>query len=231
MLSFMKINMAKKVINHFGDWTNYPYSNWLYQQGIKPGRNIDRDQDGIVDWEDCDPYDYNKQGIWSNVKSAASKVGGAIKSAASNISSKVSNTVQSISSKIAPQQTVTRTVSQQSYSTPTRSSSPTGSSGSSFSPAPTGSTNITNLNNTKSQAASVSRQVQTVYVYRPVVQPQEVVTQQLDQIRAMAGLDPNLVAGMSPAQLSQLKKNEMEQRRRAAMDRFHQLRKERKKVY
>lgn len=217
--------MPKKIINHFGDWTNYPYSNWLYQQGIKPGRNIDRDGDGIVDWEDCDPYDYNKQGIWSSVKSAASKVGGAIKSAASNVSSRVSNTVQSISSKIAPQQTVTRTVSQQSYSTPTRSSSPTGSSSK---PVPVDQKVRFPI------GGIVSPSVRTVYVDRPIevpIQQQEVIQQQLNQVRAMAGLDPNLVAGMSPAQLSQLKKNEMEQRRRAAMDRFHQLRKERKKVY
>lgn len=215
--------MAKKIINHFGDWTNYPYSNWLYQQGIKPGRNIDRDGDGIVDWEDCDPYDYYQQGIWSNIKSAASKVGGAIKSAASNISSKVSNTVQSISAKIAPQQTVTKTVSQQSYSTPTRSSSPTGSSSKSVPVVPEVRGPIGGV--TPPSVRTVTR---TVYVDRPVEVP---IQQQLNQVRAMAGVDPNIVAGMSPAQLSQLKKNEMEQRRRAAMDRFHQLRKERKKVY
>ena len=44
--------MQRKKINHFGDWVNYPYSNMLYKQGIKPGLDMDLDQDGIVDWED-----------------------------------------------------------------------------------------------------------------------------------------------------------------------------------
>jgi len=65
--------MVKKVINHFGDWVNYPESNKLYEAGIKPGLDIDKDQDGIVDWEDCDPFDVNKQGLWSSAKKYAKK--------------------------------------------------------------------------------------------------------------------------------------------------------------
>jgi len=66
--------MVNSKMKHLNDWKNYPYSNLLNEQGINPDLIADFDQDKIVNWEDCDPFDPTKQGWWSKVKKVVKKV-------------------------------------------------------------------------------------------------------------------------------------------------------------
>lgn len=59
--------MARKKIKHAGDWINYPDSNIYRVLNKKPSRKIDFDGDRIVNWEDCAPYNPNRQGIWGKI--------------------------------------------------------------------------------------------------------------------------------------------------------------------
>jgi hypothetical protein len=99
---------SKRKINHYGDWLNYPISNKLYAAGVKPGRDIDKDGDGIVDWEDCDPYDATEQGIWSTITSGVKSF---VSTAAKVVTAPVSITKAIVSAAVqaaAPKTTTTQ---------------------------------------------------------------------------------------------------------------------------
>ena len=68
-----KPNKSRKKVRkipHKGDYINYPQSNLLADRGIKPSKSRDKDQDGILDIEDCAPNNPNMQGIRSSISSA-----------------------------------------------------------------------------------------------------------------------------------------------------------------
>lgn len=252
--------VKRKVINHFGDWTHYPYSNWLYQNHITPPRNIDRDGDGIVDWEDCDPYDRNKQGIWKSIKNVVSQVGKSIPAGVNAIKKSVENTINkkgeeyiakqnqvSVGSGGGVYDTRTRTYidsSNQGYSVP-GGKVPIGAKViTTIDPTPPNRieqpgtqqyvSNLINQRNKLLQQTKMSSgggSSRSVSVPQQANQTQEVIEQQMNQVRMMAGLDPNLISEMSISQISQLKRKELLERRQRAMERFNQLQREKRKVY
>ena len=46
-----------------GDYKKYPVSNIYYSYGISPPKVMDKDQDRVVNWEDCNPNNKNEQGF------------------------------------------------------------------------------------------------------------------------------------------------------------------------
>ena len=221
----------KTKINHYGDWARYPYSNWLYVNGIKPSRKIDRDGDGIVDWEDCDPYDRYQQGIWSTIKSAASKVGSAISGAVKSV---VATANVATGGKMP-----TSSSSTPSSSSVSKSSSSGGSSGGSSSkataasaPVPSAAVAVATMQASKTvldngsiiRSASKGRSSNnSIAPQVPTPAQQEVVQQQLEQIRAIAGADPNLITQLSPGEASRLIQAHQLERRQIAVDRLREL--------
>lgn len=63
----MKYKRRKYNINHRYDYKNYPISNWYADRGWKPPYYLDHDRDGIVDSEDCNPYNPYAQGWLSKI--------------------------------------------------------------------------------------------------------------------------------------------------------------------
>ena len=72
-----KRKYRKKTPHWIGDYQNYPVSNYYYEMGIKPPKNIDKDGDGVIDKEDCNPRNRNQQGWVGDIyKKIDTKLGG-----------------------------------------------------------------------------------------------------------------------------------------------------------
>jgi len=125
MANDLVIKKGKKIrIPHQGD-KRYPRSNRLANKGIRPSKLIDKDRDGIIDSEDCDPNDPNKQEGWFS--DAVSGVAGAIGATVGAISSAVSG--GSISEGISTGGSATQAAASSAISSVSSAISSGGSSG------------------------------------------------------------------------------------------------------
>jgi len=71
----------------------------------KFGKNGDWDKDGIPNWKDCKPFNYQEQGLFSSigktVSKAVSKAVSSVKSAAKSVASGVSKADSNVASKVS----------------------------------------------------------------------------------------------------------------------------------
>jgi hypothetical protein len=202
--------MKRKVINHYGDWVHYPVSNLYFSRGIKPPRNIDKDGDGIVDWEDCDPNDKYKQGLWSSIKKGVSKAVNKAKSVAKNVGSAISKAYTSVDKKVggvlpggAPKS------SSSSNSSSSRSSSKSSSSGSSSSRSSGGGGSSGGSNSSSSSKSSSSGSSSNVINSILTGKSSNPITELINKSKSSSSSKMSSNQNMSVAPQSQMNKNQM----------------------
>lgn len=62
------VTKTQMQMKHAGDFFNYPDSNFYRALNKKPPKKYDYDGDYIVNWEDCNPYDSEQQGIIGKIR-------------------------------------------------------------------------------------------------------------------------------------------------------------------